>query len=111
MRDIKLANLSLLAKWRWRLLDDEPSLWKDVLKDKYGHLVSYSSGVAGEPWPSYVSRWWRDVTSLEGEGGIRWFKRELGRKVGDGYGTLFWKHAWLSSVPFMEAFPHLYSLA
>jgi hypothetical protein len=27
--------------------------------------------------------------SLEEEGGIRWLKRDLVRKVGDGYGTFF----------------------
>lgn len=35
VRDIKLANVSLLAKWRLSLLDVEPTLWKEVLVDKY----------------------------------------------------------------------------
>jgi len=27
VRDVKLVNMSLLAKWKWRLLQDEQSLW------------------------------------------------------------------------------------
>jgi hypothetical protein len=63
-----LANANLLAKWRWRLLDDEPLLWKDVLKDKYGPLVSFSSGVVGG----------RCHLMLHGGGGMscRWRKKE-----------------------------------
>lgn len=57
MRDIKLANISLLAKWKWRLIEDQPSLWKDVIHDKYGTNVGYRSMVVGEVWPRYVSRW------------------------------------------------------
>jgi len=29
-------NASLLAKWRWRLLDGNGALWKDVLFARYG---------------------------------------------------------------------------
>jgi len=36
VRDIRLVNLSLLAKWRWRLLQNEGGLWKEVLVEKYG---------------------------------------------------------------------------
>lgn len=39
VRDIKLVNLSLLVKCRWRLLQEEPFLWKKILKDKYGERV------------------------------------------------------------------------
>ncbi|MCH89732.1 LINE-1 reverse transcriptase like, partial [Trifolium medium] len=36
VRDLKWFNLSLLAKWRWRLLLEGDSLWKNVLEAKYG---------------------------------------------------------------------------
>jgi len=39
VRDIRLVNFSLLAKWRWKLLEDNGSLWKTVLVDKYGESV------------------------------------------------------------------------
>jgi hypothetical protein len=41
VRDIKAVNLSLLMKWRWRLLNSEVfGIWKDVLVAKYGaHIL------------------------------------------------------------------------
>jgi hypothetical protein len=32
VRDVIVLNVSLLAKWRWRLLDGEVTLWKDGSK-------------------------------------------------------------------------------
>lgn len=31
VRDMRVVNMSLLAKWKWRLLQKEHSLWKQVL--------------------------------------------------------------------------------
>lgn len=70
-----MANISLLAKWKWRLIEDQPSLWKDVIHDKYGPNVGYRSMVAGEVWRRYVFRWWKDLMALEPVGGVRWFCR------------------------------------
>lgn len=109
VRDIKLVNISLLAKWKWRLLDDDPALWKEVLEEKYGPLVSLRSRLMGEVWPSYSSRWWKDLMGLEDQG-VWWFRNELVRKVGVSSNTFFWKDPWVSNVPLMEAFPCLYSL-
>lgn len=39
VKDIRVMNVSLLAKWRWRLLDGERTLWKEVLAEKYGPCV------------------------------------------------------------------------
>jgi hypothetical protein len=69
VRDIKLVNISLLAKWKWRLINDVPTLWKVVLEDKYGPRVSLRSRLVGEVWPSYASRWWKDLMGLEDQGG------------------------------------------
>jgi hypothetical protein len=38
VRDLKWFNLSLLAKWRWRLLMEDGCLWKNVLEAKYGDV-------------------------------------------------------------------------
>jgi hypothetical protein len=36
VRDVRVVNISLLSKWRWRLLDDKYAVWKEVIKSKYG---------------------------------------------------------------------------
>ncbi|RHN40206.1 putative reverse transcriptase zinc-binding domain-containing protein [Medicago truncatula] len=46
--------------------------------------------------------------SLEEVGRVRWFPRELIRKVGDGRSSFFWKDAWDSSVPLRESFPRAF---
>lgn len=82
-----------------------------MLEDKYGPLVSSRIHLEGEVWPSLASRWWKDVMSLEEEGRVRWFNREVVRKVGVGMGNLFGKDAWVSSVPLMVTFRRLFSIA
>lgn len=39
VRDVKRVNLSLLPKWKWRLLQDGIPLWKVVLIEKYGENI------------------------------------------------------------------------
>lgn len=36
VKDMKVVNLILLVKWRWRLIQHDNPLWKKVLKEKYG---------------------------------------------------------------------------
>jgi hypothetical protein len=36
VRDIRAVNISLLAKWKWRLLGNDNAMWKEVLRSKYG---------------------------------------------------------------------------
>jgi len=44
VKDIRVMNMSLLAKWRWRLLDGENTLWKEVVDEKYGPCVGENVG-------------------------------------------------------------------
>jgi hypothetical protein len=60
VRDIKLVNLCLQAKWRWRLFHDDSSFWKRVLVDKYGLRVSGSVESGGGGRLSFASRWCKD---------------------------------------------------
>lgn len=52
-------NVSLLAKWRWRLLNGEIALSKDVLEEKYGHCKEVLLGGVVTPWPRNASVWWK----------------------------------------------------
>jgi len=40
VRDVRLIHLSLLTKWRWRLLQGGDKLWKEVFYEKYGSSIS-----------------------------------------------------------------------
>lgn len=65
IRDMRLVNISLLAKWRWRLVQPEQPLWKDVLRCKYGSRINFLLDPIYNSWSSLASRWWLDLMSLE----------------------------------------------
>jgi len=100
VRDIRLVNLSLLAKWRWRLLQSGEGLWQEVLIDKYGLRVSNLLSTQDGNWPWFMSRWWKDLVHLEGVEGVSWFNSEIVRNVGMGNATKFWKDPWRGGNPF-----------
>jgi hypothetical protein len=42
VRDLRLVNISLLTKWRWKLLSNVNEVWKDVIVAKYGGDVIFN---------------------------------------------------------------------
>lgn len=111
MKDIKLVNLSLLAKWRWRLVQDDFPLWKRVLSDKYGKEVLCLVDPVHTRWPTHASQWWKDLMALDIGVGTNWFNNEMVRRVGNGESTRFWKDVWIGVRPLKEVFPRLFSLS
>jgi hypothetical protein len=111
VRDIRLVNLSLLAKWRWRLIQGVEGLWKDVLIEKYGTRVSNLLVEGVGSWPNFMSRWWKDIVHLEEGGGEKWFNVEVIRKVGFGNATSFWKDPWREAIPFSQKYPRLFAIS
>jgi hypothetical protein len=54
----------LLAKWRWRLLSNDNSLWQQVIIGKYGGLVIGRVELGEESKPWFASSWCRDIGPL-----------------------------------------------
>jgi hypothetical protein len=111
VRDVRAVNISLLAKWRWRLLTEDNSLWKQVIKGKYGG-GAFSKVVMGEeckPW--FSSTWWRDICSIGTNLDYNWFVREVVKKTGNGEITSFWEDVWVGDVALRERFPRLFSIS
>ncbi|MCH79404.1 LINE-1 reverse transcriptase like [Trifolium medium] len=112
VRDVRVVNLSLLAKWRWRLLQNERALWKDVLAVKYGSMVVRSAIFNGVPGLRYASTWWKDICAIENlVDSKKWFSDAAERRVKNGASTLFWSDRWLGEYTLSEAFPRLFSLS
>lgn len=111
VRDIRVVNLSLLAKWRWRLLNENNVLWKEVLGEKYVANVSnlVEGGTVG--CPRLASRWWKDIINIEGRGGMNWFNEEVVRKVGNGSKTNFWHDIWRGGICFRDKYPRLFAMS
>jgi hypothetical protein len=112
VRDIRIVNVSLLAKWRWRFLQSEQALWKEVIAAKYGpdFLTNVVfNRIAGA---RIASPWWKDICSLENYVDSKnWLSEAIVRKVNDGASTSFWSHVWHGTVSIAEAFPRLFTLS
>jgi hypothetical protein len=111
VRDIRAVNISLLAKWRWRLLTDDKVLWKEVLRGKYGDSVIGRVELGEESKPWFSSTWWKDICAIGINVDQNWFSNEIVRKMGNGAQTSFWKECWVGSVPLCPKFPRLFSIS
>lgn len=89
MRDVRVINLSLLAKWRWRLIQDGAELWRKVLREKYGGSIGDVVESGDRYMPSFTSLWWKDLMKLDAGDNLNWFNSEVSRRVGNGDNTSF----------------------
>jgi hypothetical protein len=112
VRDIKVVNTSLLAKWRWKLLNDEPALWKDVLIARYGGRAGSSVSLNGSVGGSSISVWWKDICAMEDFiASKKWLEDVVERRVGNGVSTSFWSQKWIGNNTLQATFPRLFSLS
>jgi hypothetical protein len=58
IKDLCLMNLSLLAKWRWRLLSEEDAVWINVIKAKYGVETTINTRLVEVGAVAMASPWW-----------------------------------------------------
>ncbi|GAU50085.1 hypothetical protein TSUD_371690 [Trifolium subterraneum] len=112
VRDVRLANLSLLAKWRWRLLLPGNPLWKEVLVAKYGNHILNRVDWRDIRIPTLASKWWKDICTLDKVvDNHNWLAESMIRKVGNGTSTSFWCSNWIGEAPLSVTFPLLFSLS
>jgi hypothetical protein len=113
VRDLELVNISLLTKWRWRLLNrEDTALWKEVLVAKYGTYIVNNVNLSLEAIPRRASIWWKDICSLEGwVDSSNWLEDAIVRRIGNGMYTRFWKDVWIGEEPLCQKFPRLFSLS
>ncbi|GAU43110.1 hypothetical protein TSUD_373050 [Trifolium subterraneum] len=112
VRDVRIVNLSLLAKWRWRLLLPGRPLWKEILVAKYGEHILHRVDWSDYRIPSSASKWWKDICSIDKVVEDKnWLVEEVGRKVGNGNSTSFWSTKWIGDAPLSVIFPRLFSLS
>ncbi|XP_070005716.1 uncharacterized protein [Nicotiana sylvestris] len=103
IRDLSKHNKSLLMKWNWRYGQEGTSLWKEIVKAKYGHLDNWSTRTTRAP---HGVGPWKHIDSLK-----EVFQQEVSFKVGNGAHVKFWKDKWLGNFTIQETFPTLFHLA
>jgi hypothetical protein len=95
VKDLRIMNISLLTKWKWRLLTEGESIWKNVLKEKY------SGGERGVGWVSrslasnIASSWWNDLLSIRVVDGVDRLGGIFFKRIGNGGDTSFWHEKWV----------------
>jgi hypothetical protein len=111
VRDVRVVNISLLAKWRWRLLTNDFAVWKEVIKGKYGDSAVGRTVIVEECIPWYASLWWKDVCSIGTNLNNNWFAQNVVKKLGNGTNTSFWKDTWVGNLSLKDRFPRLFSIS
>jgi hypothetical protein len=109
IRDLRLVNVSLLAKWRWKLLSHENEVWKDVMIAKYGPGSIGVGDLRESRTSRLASKWWLDICTLDKDS--NWFVEAVVKEVGNGNNTLFWKEVWIGNQPLFVQFPRIYGIS
>ncbi|TYK07163.1 hypothetical protein E5676_scaffold606G00380 [Cucumis melo var. makuwa] len=94
-----------LAKWGWRLMEEEESLWRQVVRNIHGkelfdwHTVGKSRNSLKGPWIC-ISRAWRKVEPLSNF------------KLGNGplSNITFWNDTWAEDAPLRSRFQKLFRI-
>jgi hypothetical protein len=92
-------------------LFDDQTVWKEVLKNKYGQGVIGRTDIGDDCKPWFASLWWRDVCSIGNNLFTNWFSAGVTKTVGNGRNTLFWRDKWAAGVPLQVRFPRLFSIS
>jgi hypothetical protein len=109
IRDLRLVNLSLLAKWRWKLLVEGDEVWKKVIIAKYGEHVMGNTRLEETLGGQLGSSWWKDLCRLDN--GVGWFTQVAVKKMGCGNSIKFWKDIWVDNISLEHRFPRLFSIS
>lgn len=56
--------MTLLVKWRWRILKGKDSKWLDILRARYGNIRLHIQNDFFPCGTSFISSWWKDIISL-----------------------------------------------
>jgi hypothetical protein len=95
VKDLRIMNISLLTKWKWRLLSEGQSIWQNILWDRYG------GGESGVGWMSRrlpsvnASSWWNDLMTVGMVVGTDILHGIFIKKIGNGGNTSFLSDTWV----------------
>lgn len=89
VKNLLMFNKALLGKWIWRFLTEQNSLWRKIIKSKFGDLCWNRDGEErGEGTRRQVGWWKKVVEGVEGSEG-QWFWDGIEQLIRDGKNTKF----------------------
>ena len=104
VRSLSLFNKALLCKWCWHFASEGDSLWKKIIKCKFGEKEGgWRSRVVRD---SYGVGAWKEIEK-------HWelFNSMISFEVGNGRRVKFWKDWWCGEEPLCKIFPSLFALS
>lgn len=110
--DLRLINLDLLDKLRWRLLSRAFGIRHVILIAKYGPMpISSSSGGRGGCL-RLASAWWSGVSFLGAKMDYHayWFRDGFLKRVDLDLHTSFWNDTWLGVTHLSVSYLRLFSI-
>lgn len=110
IRDVGIMNVSLLRKWKWRIMTDDNAIWSKVLKHRYTNLVVKMFVNDKAVITKRDSIWWRDLILINDCAGSNdiYASNLFYCKVKIGTLLSFWFSKWTGNQAISESFPELY---
>lgn len=111
IRNLKVVNNCLLAKWWWRFGREDNSLWKQLICNKYR-----SEGGRWFPFhaeATNISRVWSDniLVNESNNSLFNYYLHNVELRIGNGERLSFWVDNWLGTSCLKSQFPRLYYLS
>lgn len=105
---LHLANLALLAKWWWRLKEEDDSFWARCIKAIHNLKLVDGKPIAKKS----IKGVWLEISCLQiGFGNLGVDLPSLfNRVIGSGDKTRFWQDTWIGDLNLKERYPNLYSI-
>lgn len=109
IQDVEVLKISLLNKWKWRLLRDHDVMCNKILRSRYMNfevkVMIRDNGVLN----SRDSIWWRKIVIANSSVAVgQNFTYVVRCTTNNGEGTTFWHSMWTSEQSLKEAFPEVY---
>lgn len=97
VKDVKILNLALLNKWKWRVINEHEVVWSRLLRGRYVDPVIKVLIGDDSMLNNNDSIWWRDLSLSNNSVSINdnHFTSAISSKVKNGQGTAFWHSKWL----------------
>jgi len=109
--------MSLIGKWRWKLLNSSSDQWFEVVKARYGSAAISDLNAKDSSGSSRSSGWWRAVCSIgkikmqQQQVQVDWFLEGISKRMGNGNSIRFWEDIWLGTCSLRVSFPRLYMIS
>lgn len=101
LRRIRDMNASLLTKWLWRLISNENSLWKKIIRAKYG--TDARGRFTNKKLSTHGCSVWKGIEIHKG-----FVEDNMSFKLGAGTEISFWNDIWCDKRPLKFIFPQSY---